>query len=214
MQDIWKIGKRGIILNRVYKVIFNRTKGQYEVVPEIAKNGGKAPKRSTGRHVHHSAGILPTAALLSSLLFSGGTCAAAASTTVNSGDTIEAGANISVTKDDAGKNIVIAAPDVATKDELNQVESTATDNTGKISTNTQNIATNTKNISDNKKLIEKNAKDIAENKTAIGNNSTTINRNTSAINENKTDIAANEKAIKKISPIFPRIRQISLIIEL
>lgn len=28
-------------MNRVYKVIFNRVKGRYEVVSELAKNGGK-----------------------------------------------------------------------------------------------------------------------------------------------------------------------------
>ncbi|WP_302609593.1 ESPR-type extended signal peptide-containing protein [uncultured Mitsuokella sp.] len=184
-------------MNRIYKVIFNRTKGQYEVVPEIAKNGGKAPKRSTGRHLHHSAGILPTAALLSSLLFSGGACAAATptSTSIEAGDTISAGANISVTKD--GKNITVNTKGVATEEELNQVKSTATDNTGKISTNEQNIATNTKNIADNKKAIEKNAKDIADNKTSIDKNSKAINSNKSAIDKNKSDITANKTAIAK-----------------
>lgn len=184
-------------MNRVYKVIFNRTKGQYEVVPEIAKNGGKAPKRSTGRHLHHSAGILPTAALLSSLLFSGGACAAATptSTSIEAGDTISARANISVTKD--GKNITVNTKGVATEEELNQVKSTATDNTGKISTNEQNIATNTKNIADNKKAIEKNAKDIADNKTSIDKNSKAINSNKSAIDKNKSDITANKTAIAK-----------------
>ncbi|WP_270528547.1 ESPR-type extended signal peptide-containing protein [Mitsuokella jalaludinii] len=168
-------------LNRVYKVIFNRIKGQYEVVPEIAKNGGKAPKRSTGRHLHHSAGILPTAVLLS-LLVSGGTCGVASATTIEAGDTISAGDNISVTKDDTGK-IVIATDGVATKDDLNQVNSTATDHAGKISTNTQNIDKNTKDIAENKTAIaanktatEKNAKDIADNKGAIGKNSAAIDK--------------------------------------
>lgn len=168
-------------LNRVYKVIFNRIKGQYEVVPEIAKNGGKAPKRSTGRHLHHSAGILPTAVLLS-LLVSGGTCGAAPATTIEAGDTISAGDNISVTKDDTGK-IVIATDGVATKDDLNQVNSTATDHAGKISTNTQNIDKNTKDIAENKTAIaanktatENNAKDIADNQAAIGKNSAAIDK--------------------------------------
>ena len=168
-------------MNRVYKVIFNRIKGQYEVVPEIAKNGGKAPKRSTGRHLHHSAGILPTAVLLS-LLVSGGTCGVASATTIEAGDTISAGDNISVTKDDTGK-IVIATDGVATKDDLNQVNSTAMDHAGKISTNTQNIDKNTKDIAENKTAIaanktatEKNAKDIADNKGAIGKNSAAIDK--------------------------------------
>lgn len=181
-------------MNRIYKVIFNRTKGQYEVVPEIAKNGGKAPKRSTGRHLHHSAGILPTAILLS-LLVSGGVCGAAAPTTIEAGNTISGEANISVTKDDTGKNIVISADGVATKDELNQVKSTATDNAGKISTNTQNIEKNTKAINDNKTSIEKNAKDIADNKTSISKNSEVINSNKSDITANKTAIAKNQSDI-------------------
>lgn len=187
-------------MNRVYKVIFNRIKGQYEVVPEIAKNGGKAPKRSTGRHLHHSAGILPTAVLLS-LLVSGGTCGVASATTIEAGDTISAGTNISVTKDNTG-NILIAADGVATKDKLNQVNSTATDNTAKISTNTQNIDKNTKDIAENKTAIaanktatENNAKDIADNKVAIGNNSAAITSNTSAIDQNKADIATNKSDI-------------------
>lgn len=187
-------------MNRVYKVIFNRIKGQYEVVPEIAKNGGKAPKRSTGRHLHHSAGILPTAVLLS-LLVSGGTCGVASATTIEAGDTISAGDNISVTKDDTGK-IVIAADGVATKAKLDQVNSTATDNTAKISTNTQNIDKNTRDIAENKTAIaanktatENNAKDIADNKVAIGRNSAAITSNTSAIDQNKADIATNKSDI-------------------
>lgn len=31
-------------MNRVYKVIFNRVKGRYEVVSELAKNGGGKPQ--------------------------------------------------------------------------------------------------------------------------------------------------------------------------
>lgn len=72
-----------------------------------------------------------------SLLVSGGTCGVASETTIEAGDTISAGNYISVTKDDTGK-IVIATDGVATKDELNQVNSTAKDHAGKISTNTQN----------------------------------------------------------------------------
>ena len=33
--------KEAIRLNRIYKVIFNRAKGQHQVVSELAKNGGK-----------------------------------------------------------------------------------------------------------------------------------------------------------------------------
>ena len=33
--------KEAIRLNIIYKVIFNRAKGQHQVVSELAKNGGK-----------------------------------------------------------------------------------------------------------------------------------------------------------------------------
>ena len=194
---------------------FTRIKGQYEVVPEIAKNGGKAPKRSTGRHLHHSAGILPTAVLLS-LLVSGGTCGAASATTIEAGDTISAGTNISVTKDNIGKNIVIATDGVATKAEWNQVNSTVTAHAGKISTNTQNIDKNTRDIDENKTAIaanktatEKNAKDIADNKGAIGKNSAAITSNTSAINQNKADIATNKTSITQNSASIDELKQVN-----
>ena len=34
------------MMNKIYKVIFNRVKGRYEVVSELAKNGGKASGNS------------------------------------------------------------------------------------------------------------------------------------------------------------------------
>ena len=147
-----------------------------------------------------------------SLLVSGGTCGVASETTIEAGDTISAGDNISVeagdtisagdyisvTKDDTGK-IVIATDGVATKAELDQVNSTAT---GKISTNTQNIDKNTKDIAENKTAIaanktatENNAKDIADNKVAIDQNSAAITSNTSAIDQNSAAITSNTSAI-------------------
>lgn len=43
-------------LNRIYKVIFNRAKGQYQVVSELAKNGGKASGSSLLRTIVKSGG--------------------------------------------------------------------------------------------------------------------------------------------------------------
>lgn len=197
-------------MNRIYKVIFNRTKGQYEVVPEIAKNGGKAPKRSTGRHLHRSAGILPTAMLLS-LLVSGGVCGAASPTTINSGDTISAGDNVSVTtetKEGTGKNIIIAVNGVATKTDLEAVNTKATGNAAAIKTNQQNISNNaaaitenTNNIATNKTATETNAKNIADNKEKIKNNSTAIAGNTSAITANQNSITQNASAISELQKV-------------
>ena len=136
-----------------------------------------------------------------SLLVSGGTYGVASETTIKAGDIISAGDNISVTKDDTGK-IVIATDGVATKDDLDQVNSTAKDHAGKISTNTQNIDKNIKDIAENKTAIaanktatENNAKAIADNKVAIDQNSAAITSNTSAIDQNKADIATNKSDI-------------------
>ena len=43
--------KEAIILNRIYKIIFNRSKGQYQVVSELAKNGGKGSAKSLLRTI-------------------------------------------------------------------------------------------------------------------------------------------------------------------
>lgn len=186
-------------MNKIYKVIFNRTKGQYEVVPEIAKNGGKAPKRSTGRHVHHSAGILPTAALLSSLLFSGGACAAATPTSIEAGDTISAGDNISVTSEPkegtTGKNIVIAVNGVATKSDFDAAKQDVSANKTQIDANKNDIAANKENISKNAVAIAENKNNIATNKTAIDANKAASDKNTEAIVANKTKIENNSTAI-------------------
>lgn len=43
--------KEVIRLNRIYKIIFNRSKGQYQVVSELAKNGGKGSAKSLLRTI-------------------------------------------------------------------------------------------------------------------------------------------------------------------
>ena len=48
--------KEAIRLNRIYKVIFNRAKGQYQVVSELAKNGGKTSDNSLLRTIIKSGG--------------------------------------------------------------------------------------------------------------------------------------------------------------
>ena len=183
-------------MNRIYKVIFNRTKGQYEVVPEIAKNGGKAPKRTTGRHLHRSAGILPTAMLLSSLLLSGGTCAAAA---VHDGDTLIAGENITITQDGDGKtnNITIAANGVAKQKDLDDAKKGVTANKTQIDTNTKDIATNGDNINKNSAAIKQNQDNIAANKQSIDKNTAAITDDKQKITKNSSDIAANTANITK-----------------
>lgn len=43
-------------MNRIYKVIFNHAKGQYQVVSELAKNGGKTSGNSLLRTIIKSGG--------------------------------------------------------------------------------------------------------------------------------------------------------------
>ncbi|OBZ32595.1 hypothetical protein A0U42_10085 [Megasphaera sp. DISK 18] len=50
------IGKGKRMMNKIYKVIFNRVKGRYEVVSELAKNGGKASGNSLLRTFINSGG--------------------------------------------------------------------------------------------------------------------------------------------------------------
>ena len=48
--------KEAIRLNRIYKFIFNRAKGQYQLVAELAKNGGKTSVNSILRTIIKSGG--------------------------------------------------------------------------------------------------------------------------------------------------------------
>ena len=48
--------KEAIRLNRIYKVIFYCAKGQYQVVSEIAKNGGKTSGNSLLRTIIKTGG--------------------------------------------------------------------------------------------------------------------------------------------------------------
>lgn len=139
-------------MNKIFKVIYSKTRHTYVVVSEFAKNGGKAARSSVARRGVCSGKALTSAVLLS-LILTGGTCGAAG-TTVNDGDILAAGTNITITKDDMNQ-INISTNGVATKDELNQVQSTATNNTDKISTNQSAITAN-------KNLITQNASAISE----------------------------------------------------
>ena len=60
-------------MNRVYKVVYNRTKGQYEVVSELAKNGGKANGNPLLKSISTSAKGL-SRALMVGMFLMGGVC--------------------------------------------------------------------------------------------------------------------------------------------
>ena len=93
---------------------------------------------------------------------------------VQDGDILKAGTNISVTKDETTKTITISTDGVATSVEVDAVK---------------------KDVQKNQTAIADNRGKIADNSTEIANNKIGINQNSNDIQQNKTDIAANENAI-------------------
>ena len=180
-------------MNRVYKVVYNRTKGQYEVVSELAKNGGKANGNPLLKSISTSAKGL-SRALLVGMFLVGGICGVQAET-INDGDKIVAGPNISVTKDATTNTITVATTGVATAAEMATATTNITQNKTDIGTNKAAIETNKTEISKNKAAIDANKNAIAANTGSINTNKTNIQANTNAINTNKTNIQANTNAI-------------------
>ena len=93
---------------------------------------------------------------------------------VHDGDILNAGTNISVTKDETTKTITISTDGVATSVEVDAVKT---------------------NVQNNKTAIVANTGKIADNSTEIAKNKSGINQNSNDIQQNKKDIAANKKAI-------------------
>lgn len=124
----------------------------------------------------------------------GGICGVQAET-INDGDKIVAGPNISVTKDAATNTITVAATGVATTAEMATATTNITQNKTDIGTNKAAIETNKTAIAANKTATETNKTDIAKNKAAIDTNKNAIATNTGSINTNKTNIQANTNAI-------------------
>ena len=180
-------------MNRVYKVVYNRTKGQYEVVSELAKNGGKANGNPLLKSISTSAKGL-SRALLVGMFLVGGICGVQAET-INDGDKIVAGPNISVTKDATTNTITVAATGVATTAEMATATTNITQNKTDIGTNKAAIETNKTAIAANKTATETNKTEIGQNKAAIDTNKNDIAANTGSINTNKTNIQANTNAI-------------------
>ena len=180
-------------MNRVYKVVYNRTKGQYEVVSELAKNGGKANGNPLLKSISTSAKGL-SRALLVGMFLVGGICGVQAET-INDGDKIVAGPNISVTKDATTNTITVAATGVATTAEMATATTNITQNKTDIGTNKTEIGKNKAAIDANKTATETNKTEIAKNKAAIDTNKNDIAANTGSINTNKTNIQANTNAI-------------------
>ena len=173
-------------MNRIYKVIFNRAKGQHQVVSELAKNGGKTSGNSLLRTIIKSGGVLTSTVLTAVLVF--GSALYGSAESVQDGDILKAGTNISVTKDDKTKTITISTDGVATSVEVDAVKKDVQKNQTDIADNTGKIADNSTEIANNKIRINQNYKDIQQNKTDIAANKNAITANTGKIKNNTDDI--------------------------
>ena len=130
-------------MNRIYKVIFNRAKGQHQVVSELAKNGGKTSGNSLLRTIIKSGGVLTSTVLTAVLVF--GSALYGNAEDVHDGDILNAGTNISVTKDETTKTITISTDGVATSVEVDAVKKDVQKNQTAIADNTDDI-TELKNV--------------------------------------------------------------------
>ena len=173
-------------MNRIYKVIFNRAKGQHQVVSELAKNGGKTSGNSLLRTIIKSGGVLTSTVLTAVLVF--GSALYGNAEDVHDGDILNAGTNISVTKDETTKTITISTDGVATSAEVDAVKTDVQNNQTAIAANTGKIADNSTVIANNKIGINQNSNDIQQNKTDIAANKNAITANTGKINNNTADI--------------------------
>lgn len=107
---------------------------------------------------------------------------------VQDGDILKAGTNISVTKDETTKTITISTDGVATSAEVNAVKTDVQKNQTAIADNKGKIADNSTKIAKNKSGINQNANDIQQNKTDIAANKNAITANTGKIKNNTDDI--------------------------
>lgn len=107
---------------------------------------------------------------------------------VQNGDILKAGTNISVTKDETTKTITISTHGVATSAEVDAVKTDVQNNQTVIADNTKKIADNSTKIANNKIGINQNSNDIQQNKTDIAANKNAITANTGKIKNNTDDI--------------------------
>lgn len=184
-------------MNRVYKVIFNRSRQLVQVVPEYARNKGKTVSESRKGGIRGLAKVL-LSLLAAMMIASPGYAADSTGGSTDSGNTTY----ISDTNTDA-QNIQALDKQVAQNAQDIAANKTAADtNTADIATNKTDIETNKTSIAANKTAIGKNTADIAtnaanisDNKAAIADNKTAIDKNTSAITANTSNISTNTQNI-------------------
>lgn len=136
----------GKVMNRIYKVIFNRSLGLYQVVSEIARNHGKSSSPA-GRGRKSLLVPFVLSALLglgltgSALAEDTGTTVANAAVTVKDGDQMQgtgaASVSLKPTKDESGKTTTTITVDVPINGEV------AENNTGLVTGGTVYTAVNT-----------------------------------------------------------------------
>lgn len=107
---------------------------------------------------------------------------------VQDGDILKAGTNISVTKDETTKTITISTDGVATSAKVDAVKTDVQKNQTDIAANTGKIADNSTKIANNVIGINQNSNDIQQNKTDIAVNKNAITANTGKIDNNTADI--------------------------
>ena len=162
-------------MNRIYKVIWNKTRGMYMVVSELAKGQSKDGRRAVGRKK-----VAQTAAALAvffSIVSMGGTSYAADSVTIG---TVE----VNDTNGNEQKVLTVTQGDAST---IGTTLSQVSTNQNDIATLQTQVSTNTNDIATNKANIETNTNGIAALTTRTqniiyNNGTTTIEKNLSVQN--------------------------------
>ena len=162
-------------MNRIYKVIWNKTRGMYMVVSELAKGQSKDGRRAVGRKK-----VAQTAAALAvffSIVSMGGTSFAADPVTIG---TVE----VKDTSGNEQKVLTVTQGDAST---IGTTLSQVSTNQNDIATLQTQVSTNTNDIATNKSNIETNQNNIATLQTrtqniVYNNGTTTIEKNLSVQN--------------------------------
>ena len=162
-------------MNRIYKVIWNKTRGMYMVVSELAKGQSKDGRRAVGRKK-----VAQTAAALAvffSIVSMGGTSFAADPVTIG---TVE----VKDTSGNEQKVLTVTQGDAST---IGTTLSQVSTNQNDIATLQTQVSTNTNDIATNKANIETNTNGIAALTTrtqniVYNNGTTTIEKNLSVQN--------------------------------
>ena len=196
-------------MNRIYKVIFNRSLGLYQVVSEIARNHGKSSSPA-GRGRKSLLVPFVLSALLglgltgSALAEDTGTTVANAAVTVKDGDQMQGAGAASVslkpTKDESGKTTTTITVDVPTNGEV------AENNTGLVTGGTVYTAVNAETaarkaadtaLSNQIGTLDTNGNYIQKDASVSSNLSTLdkqVKTNADAITKNASDISTETAA--------------------